>query len=724
MSTVVVEGAENIRKPAFYIPNRLSIASGRELYHLLDRKVCFHVATHFPPAPDIMAYLESKKVHIEYFDFRHTTPRRVREQIWEQMEAGNSVIFLPGTIARTKNALADLPSPFLRELARLHISPIPIFLSRCGEELGQLCTEDEEAEEHLCILPKLKPGVLTGERLFSAWMEKSAELYSRHPKLSGSVTTAMVRALKANTSVAVADGVSGKRYSGPMLLGMAITLARHLQRHHLKRVGVILPPSPEACVAVLAGLLAGATPVMINYTASRSTFESIVRQTGIEWFLSSQAFMQKHAGFCWPEADRIYLVDELVHRRMHRHLLTVSARVSRIVPAEFICKRFRTEERRGDDEAVLLFTSGSSGEPKGVPLTHRMLLANTSQLSVRLSLKEERFLGNLPVFHSFGLTAQLFLPLLNRQPLFTYPNPTDARNLCELVRREKLSFLCATPTFARAMLRRAEADTFATVRYFIVGAEKLQPDLDAEFRERHGIQLLEAYGLTETAPVCSLNLPDAPLIEGCDFYIPGHVPGSIGALLPGVAVRITDVNDDSRELAITQQGMLWFKGSNVFRGYLNRPDLSDSVLHDGWFKSGDIGQLDLNGFIRLGGRLSRFSKIGGEMVPHVVVEEVLTRVLHLDASSGAPQIAVMGVSDERKGEVLVLVSTLPEHQRYSAEKDNLNRLQQAMLAERVPNLWVPRHIVPVEAIPVLGTGKMDLCNCKKLVEETLALRCI
>ncbi len=208
------------------------------------------------------------------------------------------------------------------------------------------------------------------------------------------------------------------------------------------------------------------------------------------------------------------------------------------------------------------------------------------------------------------------------------------------------------------------------------------------------------------------------MVPGSAFYVPGKVANSIGTPLPGIAVRITDVEDDSKELALTERGMIWFRGANVFHGYVGREELNDSIFHDGWFKSGDIGQLDLNGFISLGGRLSRFSKIGGEMVPHEGIEQAITQILALPPEDGV-QIAVTGVMDKQKGEALVLLSSLPAHQRSSKEHEILGMIRTELASRGLPNLWAPRYLVPVEAIPVLATGKLDLRGCRLLAEEAL-----
>lgn len=719
MAELHVHGTENIVSPGFYMPNRISIGAGKALHHLLGGKVCYLVDPTFPPTGEIMDFLKRKKADIEYFDFRHTTSRAVREQILARMKEGQSVVFLPGQVAKIRGTLADVPAPFLMTVGSLHISPVPLFLGHYGDTVKTLFLEKafEGCREEFCILPQLKPGPQTGERILAAWMEKGSELFSAQPLLKKSLVTLLVQSAKAHAAEKIIDGMTGAELPYYKALGVAMAVAKRLRRRNERRIGVILPPGPGGVIATLACMLAGVTPVMINYASSRAAFESAVRQAGLQTFITARKFMQKLASFPWPEEERLILVEDLL-RKLPKASLVSNVLMAKIAPAGLICRMFGTDARKDGDEGVLLFTSGSSGEPKGVALTHRMIIANVAQCACRITLTDDRFLGSLPIFHSFGLTVTMMLPMLCGHTICAYPNPTDARTLCELTKKHQLNLICATPTFARAMLRRAEPDTFRSVRYFIVGAEKLQPDLEEEFEKRCGVTLLEGYGLTEASPVCCTNLPDALPVPGSAFYVPATVKRSIGAAFPGLAVRITDVDDDSKELPITEQGMIWFKGANIFNGYIGRPELNREIFRDGWFKSGDIGRVDLNGFITLGGRLSRFSKIGGEMVPHEGVELAIAQALGLSPDDGV-QIAVTGVSDTQKGEALVLLSTLPQHQKSSEEKEILSRIRAALAEREMPNLWAPKYLVPVESIPIMGTGKLDLRACKLLAEEAL-----
>ena len=285
---------------------------------------------------------------------------------------------------------------------------------------------------------------------------------------------------------------------------------------------------------------------------------------------------------------------------------------------------------------MLLFTSGSAGEPKGVVLSHRNILANISQFRVMVNLKQgEGVLASLPFFHSFGCTVTLWFPIIKGLRAVTYPNPLDVAKNAEIVQRYGCTLFLATPTFLRAYLRKAEKEQLASVRLVITGAEKLPRAIAEAFEEKFGKQVMEGYGLTETAPVVSCNLPDVSLNDAGHTVQQAYRPGSVGKLAPGIAAQIRDP-DTGAVLSLHDTGMLWLRGANIFEGYLGEPALTAEVLHDGWFRSGDLGRFDEDGFLFIEGRLSRFSKIGGEMVPHETVEKQSLRSAWPARERGAP----------------------------------------------------------------------------------------
>ena len=714
-----VHGQENVVAPGLYLPNRLNVRICKTLHYLLQGRLCYLVEDQFPPEEEVARYLRERDITILHFDLHNTPTSTLHDQISLIMDRGHSVIFLPGQVAKIRGTLTDVPGAFLDKLSELNIPIVPLFVGYYGNTIDTLYRDIAEpgCEETFHVLPRISPGRHTGAHVMSAWMEKSEELFSRQPLLETSLTTRLVRSMCKHWNTNVIDGSSGSEIPYYKLLGVAMTVAGHLSKTKQRRIGIILPPGPGGIIATTACLLAGITPVMINYTSSLAAFQSTAEQAGLSTYVSARAFMDKLPNFPWPPKEQMIILDEFL-KNASKAKFALNILMARFAPARWICRRFHTDAHRGESEAIMLFTAGSTDTPKAVAYTHRMLLANIAQSACRLSLDDERFLGSLPLFHSFGLTVTMLLPLLKGLPICTYPNPTDTRTLCELIEKYSLTLLCATPTFARAMLRRAEAYTFATVRYFIVGAERLSAELEKEYLVRCGVLLLEGYGMTEASPVCAVNLPDAPVHPSSAHLIPGMMSRSIGTLLPGLAVRITDPNDDDRDLPLSSTGMLWFKGANIFRGYDGKPEFNESVFKDGWFKSGDLGRMDSNGFITLEGRLSRFSKIGGEMVPHEGVESAINQVLEI-AADDEQKIAVTGVVDDTKGEALALLSSIPEHRDPDKEKEVLMNLRIELARRGFPNLWVPRYLIPVESIPTLPTGKQDLRTCRRIAEEAL-----
>jgi acyl-[acyl-carrier-protein]-phospholipid O-acyltransferase/long-chain-fatty-acid--[acyl-carrier-protein] ligase len=330
-----------------------------------------------------------------------------------------------------------------------------------------------------------------------------------------------------------------------------------------------------------------------------------------------------------------------------------------------------------------------------------------SQFTALLSAtKDDGILASLPFFHSFGSTVTLWFPLIEGVHIVTYPNPLETAKNAALIERYKLTLLLATPTFLRGYLRKAQPEQLKTLRLIITGAEKLPLDLAKAFEERFGHHVFEGYGLTETSPVVSVNLPEPAPRKPGEGVQPSSRVGSVGKMAPGIAAEIREPETD-RKFSLHDIGMLWLRGPNIFEGYLNDPERTAEVLHNGWFETGDIGRFDEDGFLYIEGRLSRFSKIGGEMVPHEALEQKILTALGLEGGAERA-IAIAGVADESKGEAVVLLS---------AVDINLDELRTKLRDSGVPNLWIPKKISRVETIPILASGKLDLGRCKELAAE-------
>jgi acyl-[acyl-carrier-protein]-phospholipid O-acyltransferase/long-chain-fatty-acid--[acyl-carrier-protein] ligase len=528
--------------------------------------------------------------------------------------------------------------------------------------------------------------------------------YSQRPMLRGHLARACLRGLKRHPfGMALLDGMDGSSLSRGKLLGAAIALSRHLQKACAEqRIGVVLPPGKGGVVANLAVTLAGKIPVNLNFTSPRDAIESATEQAGLSTIITARLMAKRLEDFPWT--PQVIHLDEVLPP-MKKKIL--GWWIAGIVLPTLLLARLLKLPRVGDHaEALLLFTSGSSGKPKGVILSHRNILGNVSQFAAFLDArKDELVLASLPFFHSFGCTVTLWYPLIEGVRTVTYPNPLETRKIAELVEKHAVTVMLATPTFLRAYLRKADPQQLRSLRLLITGAEKLPDELAHAVEARFGKEVLQGYGLTETSPVVSVNLPEVKLPRSGLSIQPCNRLGSTGKMMPGIAAEIRDPETNAHR-SLHETGMLWLRGPNIFEGYLDAPEQNAAVFRDGWFKTGDIGRFDEDGFLYIEGRLSRFSKIGGEMVPHEIIEQKIIATLSMEQAERI--IAVMGVADSAKGEALVLLSSI--------ELD-LAALRSALADSGMPNLWIPRTIRRVEAIPVLASGKLDLAHCKKLAEQ-------
>lgn len=509
--------------------------------------------------------------------------------------------------------------------------------------------------------------------------------------------------------IAVLDS-SGARLSYRRLLVSALALAPLLRRRFApeERVGILLPPSAAGAIANLATALAGRVAVNLNYSLGRESMEDTIRRARIRTFLGSQRFLEALGER--PGGAELLALEGLAGAIPRREKLR-AALLARL-PGPLLA-RLAGPRVDSSAPATILFSSGSTGRPKGVVLSHANLLSNVLAMSEAFELRpDDRLLGILPFFHSFGTTVTLWAPLCAGASIAYHARPTDARTIEALCRDEGVTILVATPTFYRGWMRRIAPESLAGVRLAVVGAEKLRPSLAEAWRERYGLELHQGYGCTELSPVVSVELPP---LESRDGPIERARAGSVGRPLPGVRVRIVQ-RETGEPLGPGREGRVLVAGPGVMQGYLDDPVRTAEVLHEGWYDTGDIGLVDEDGFLFLTDRAARWSKIGGEMVPHGLVEERLGEVARrlareLGAGEDEPEFAVTALPDERKGEHLVVLHTpLP----FGAE-----RLVEELRGGDLPALFQPRpdHYHEVAAIPQLASGKLDLVRLRELASQ-------
>jgi len=490
----------------------------------------------------------------------------------------------------------------------------------------------------------------------------------------------------------------GKKLSYGRTLAGAISLSKELNTlaKEAKHIGILLPPSVGGVIANLAVILCGKIPVNLNYTASSEAFSSAILQCNLRCIITSKAFLERFSTLPVPESSAYYLEDLLAR-------ITPVSKAAAFLKARLSPVRLLTDKASSDPDkiATIIFSSGSTGEPKGVMLTHHNIISNVEGLRMVLrTTHNDNVCAALPLFHSLGFTGTIWLPLLSGLSASYHTNPMEGARIAELVREHRSTLLLATPTFLLAYIRRAAREDFASLRLVFSGAEKLKKRVADAFEERFGIRPLEGYGATELSPAVAFNVPDVE-IDG--VHQTGAREGSVGHPIPGVAVRVVDP-ETRAILAAGSQGLIEVKGPNVMLGYLGKPEETGEAIEKGWYRTGDLGVLDEKGFLTITDRLSRFSKIGGEMVPHLAIEDEIHRNMNLSGQS----VAVTSVPDEKKGEKLVVLYT-----KGTGDPDTFYRL---LSESKLPNLWKPHrsHFLEVESLPLLGSGKLDIKGLRQI----------
>ena len=496
-----------------------------------------------------------------------------------------------------------------------------------------------------------------------------------------------------------------QKATGGELLLRSLVLAKALNREYLQQdekfVGVLLPPSVGGVTVNAALGLLSRVAVNLNYTLTAKDLNEHIRVSGIRRVFTSRKFYEK---------INILLDTEVVFLEDLKPKVKSSDKLWGAV-ATYLLPSFLVETILGvcwakpDDPLTIIFTSGSTGEPKGVVLTQKNVGSNIEAIDDGLVLSgDDAILGILPFFHSFGFTVCLWTILSLRPKGVYHFNPLDSRTIGKLCHDEKVTILLSTPTFLRNYIKRCDTQEFSQVRLVVTGAEKLPKDVADAFEEKFGQRPREGYGTTELSPVVSVNVPDFK--QGTYEQI-ATKPGTVGRPLAGISAKVIDP-ETGETLDVDQPGMLLIKGPNVMSGYLNMPEKTESVLKEGWYSTGDIAKIDHDGFIQITDRQSRFSKIGGEMVPHIKIEELLTGILSNPESGEEMELraVVTAIADERKGERLIVL-----HKELSKPVEQVIR---ELADSGLPNLWIPSpdSFLKVDEFPVLGTGKLDLKGVK------------
>lgn len=541
-----------------------------------------------------------------------------------------------------------------------------------------------------------------------------------------SIAHAFVEQVRSRPAqIAIIDSL-GTSLTYIQLLQAAMAAALHL-KEELKSsccVGIILPPSSAAAIINVALILLGKIPVNLNYTAGQRCLDAMLESAKITTIVSSEKMLSRIG---LEVKQKLIFVEEL-KKRVGPLARLESWFLSHLLPLEELEQCFVGMAKKPSEEArqlasslstfppaalkrpqipaTVIFTAGSTGDPKGVVLSHANILSNVHAIAQVGQVKPgELILGVIPFFHSFGLTVTLWAPLCLGCTVVYHYDPRDALRIADLCQAYKASTLICAPTMLAMYLRRCAAEKFATLKNCIVGGEKLKEQQCKEVKEKLHLTPLEGYGLAETGPVLCCNVGNSIILPD-GRSVPGNKPGTVGRPLPGTAIRILD--PDSRlELPAGKEGLIEVRGPQVMMGYMNRPDETQSVFNEGWFRTGDLGYLDEEGFLTVSGRLSQFSKIAGEMVPHLAVENEIMRL----SGATANEVRVTSVPDRNRGERLVVL--------YSSIGCTPAHLVQELRQAGLPNLWIPEShdFICVDELPIFMNGKVDLRALKEIAAK-------
>ena len=494
----------------------------------------------------------------------------------------------------------------------------------------------------------------------------------------------VINAKKHGSKLAFVDRSTNHKLTYSKALIASLILSEKLKQYDEGFIGIMIPTTAGCALAILGALMSGRTPVMINYsTGAASNAEFAQRKCDFKTIITSKALLEKIN--CRFVPGMIFLEDIMAS-------VTLADKLTAALRSKLPTSLIRTMIHRGnlDENIVILFTSGSEKEPKAVQLTHRNILANVESLEKVLTLNDkDTILANLPYFHVFGLTANLWLPLCFGMRIVTYANPLEFRAICEIVREEKCTLMVGTPSFFWGYLNRSKPGDFESVRIMLAGADKCPDALRKGFLDQHKKILFEAYGTTETSPGITVNTPEF------------NRPGSVGRALPGVRIRLENY-ETGKECKTGEIGKILVKGDNVMKGYFD--DFEETTMHirHGWYDTGDMGWMDRDGYLWHVGRLRRFMKVGGEMISLIRVEDELDKHLPEGVFS-----CVVEIPDALRGAKIVAAVTQQIDEKAVLKKMSAN----------LPNICLPKQFVVIDELPKMASGKIDFRTVTSMVRD-------
>lgn len=721
MGNIITEGQGNIpTQPVLILPNRIDLQVVKQLEEQLGNgNICWLVEDSHRPGAEIMNYLNRPGAHGLLCSAERMSREVLSDRIHDALSKGLYVVLICGRPGQQPSSLSDVPANILSMFDDTTLSALPLYAGMYNKGLkNAIVTQTPYDTLRLQYSPVLKAGAGLGVRVLSAWAEAAAVQFSAHPQLTeASLPHALLHSMKEHPDALIIDGVDDTQMTRSRLLALALILSRRIRSYTTeRRIGVILPPGKLATITNVACILAGIAPVNINYTADAETFRNRVEKARLTRFITEQRFISKQQQFAWPRRRDLLFADRELSTLSNSRLRAWQLLV-RFAPVDKLAVLLHIAHPQPGDEAAISFSDSVGSTAKGVVHTHAMILAGAMQMQSRLQpAARERFLCTAPLYTTAGFTVGLLMPLLYGCDMITYPSPDAGKRICRLAHNYGATFATFSPGHLHRVLQHATADTFATARCIMVTDGKLPEETSQKAAAELKLNLQEAYTLSEAACICAASASTPEPAPGTPHIIPTRRIGSVGAPMPGIAVRITDSNRDDLILPASSPGNIWLQGPAIASGYLADTPPATERMRGKWFRTDDVGCMDANGILTICGRRERFSKISGEMVSHEMVEAALCRILGIAPGNETPRLAILGVPGP-KGERLVMLSTIHK----TGGGPVVTPLRYQLTNAHYSGNWAPEVILPMPYIPTLPNGKLDYETCYRGACRTLGV---
>jgi acyl-[acyl-carrier-protein]-phospholipid O-acyltransferase/long-chain-fatty-acid--[acyl-carrier-protein] ligase len=661
------------------------------------------------------------KIFLDFFQVVPISSRGVKEaseKVKDLLNAGEVVCIFPeGAISRT-GQLGEFKKGFELMAKEAKAVIVPFYLRGMwgsGFSRSSAKLQESKKEHKRSVIVSFSEPIdieSSAAEVKQKVFELSFSSWKRYTETLESMQEAWVdTASRLNSEFCMADS-NGNSISYTKALTGTILFSESIKYCQEQNIGILMPTTSAGAIINMATLMSGKTVVNLNYTAPIASLKSAIQKAEIKTVFTSRQFIAKlnAKGFdtqaVLSDSKMIYLED--LKEQISKTKALVTFLVIKLLPA-FAIKYFYIKKAPNDSVAAILFSSGSEGEPKGVMLTHKNFMTNIKQISDVLNMRDDDvILASLPIFHAFGLTATTFLPMIEGIPMACHPDPTDAVGIGKVAAKYSATVMFGTSTFFRlyAKNKKVHPLMFGSLRIIVAGAEKLSPDVKELFKQRFNKEIVEGYGVTESAPVASVNLPD--ILETDTFTVQvGNKPGSVGLPLPGTAFKVVDPST-LKELAVDEDGLILIGGPQIMKGYLKDDEKTSEVMADidgsSWYKTGDKGHLDADGYLYIVDRYSRFAKLGGEMVSLGGIESDIKTFIN----NAEVDLLAVNLADDKKGEKVILLIQGYEESAV---------LKKSLVDFGMNPLTIPAAVYDVKEIPKLGTGKSDFAGAKKLAME-------